>query len=543
MKTNCFLFICLFLNLFTCSLTDAIALENPIHSTINDVRSFALETTHLYNQNLAAQQTIKKINQQRPKIFIYTDFGGGKNEGKPLIDLQTSGEIASAGWKATLQQTLYINDSAPPLSPFQAALNLAKTFPYQIRPWESFTFQSIRIQTIVVHVIDPGVGNGDEGHNPQPRALVLRKDGVLFIGPDNGTLTWACPNGSLAGIWEIDTERLNTLSGIDVKAGGTFHGRDIFSEAAFRLAAGEVALEEIGTPYSTQALKNRLSPTELPLNAIQHGSKPIEFATLNNERFVLEEGENDNLSSGALFERAYLLGVVQSSLYAKEKPLALTSSKKIFIANSPVFASCIAIVNFKTGNIFIGPNNGLGTSFFKNYSKDDCAVFSLSQQVVEVIRNEQNNEIAYALITQQPLFNNTVEEIKLFGDDSVLIRDSDGRPKEIQALIWIDVYGNIKTTLESTILDEVRNRHADVDVVINGVTRSVIFAETFSEVAEDQLFIYNGSTAVIGSNPHRSKRYVELTSNGVFGKFGTDYFRNKEKDPQSGQSAVFYFKY
>lgn len=123
-----------------------------------------------------------------PDIFIYTDFGGGKNLEELVSDLQTSGEIASAAWKATQHPALYINDSAVPLNPRQAALRLAATFPYEPRSADG-------IERIVVHVIDPGVGNDQ---TEEPRALVLRKDGTLFIGPDNGTLSFACPVGSIA---------------------------------------------------------------------------------------------------------------------------------------------------------------------------------------------------------------------------------------------------------------------------------------------------------------------------------------------------------
>src|SRR5580704_6164861 len=64
--------------------------------------TFAQKSTGFYNEILNDQAAIEKINLQRPKIYIYTDFGGGTVSGKPLIDLQTSGEIASAGWKTTL---------------------------------------------------------------------------------------------------------------------------------------------------------------------------------------------------------------------------------------------------------------------------------------------------------------------------------------------------------------------------------------------------------------------------------------------------------
>ena len=71
----------------------------------------------------------------------------------------------------------------------------------------------------------------------------------------------------------------------------------------------------------------------------------------------------------------------------------------------------------------------------------------------------------------------------------------------------------------------------------------LIFADTFSQVSEGELFIYNGSSGVVGANPHRSKRYVEVTANGVFGKFGIDYFEKEGKKPESGAPVSFAFTY
>jgi S-adenosylmethionine hydrolase len=373
---------------------------------------------------LLDQAAIEKINFQRPKIYIYTDFGGGKNQGVLLADLQTSGEITSAAWKTTLQQELYINDSAEPLSPVQAAIRLAKTFPYEEKNRGHRVIKEIPIHAIVVHVVDPGVGNNTARDNPQPRSLVLRKDGVLFIGPDNNSLSFACPQGSISGIWEINAEALTSLSRINTSTGGTFRGRDIFCEAAFRLAAGSDSL--------------------------------------------------------------------------------------------------IAIINHTNGNGFIGPNNGIGSSFFKHFPKEDIETFHLTKEAFESIKSENNNELAYLLIKQQPLFKEDLKEIDFLREEKDLIKDRQGRPKRLKAKIWVDLYGNIKTSAQSPLLNEVKRLKATVQVNLNGVQKTVAFAETFSQVSEEQLFIYNGSSGTLGPNPHRSKRYVELTANGIFGKFGVD---------------------
>lgn len=478
---------------------------------------FLQKTTGFYNSVLNDQSAIEKINQHRPKIYIYTDFGGGKNAGKALADLQTSGEIASAAWKETLQQELYINDSAAPLAPERAAQHLAATFPYEAK--------KRGIHTIVVHVVDPGVGNAEE---TQPRCIVLRKDGTVFIGPDNGSLTLACPKGSIERIWEIDAKELNHLSGIDTQAGGTFHGRDLFCEAAFRIAAGLLSFDEIGNRYQQTELKKRfnLKATHLP---------PLPFSTLNTERFVFNVSDQ-------LFDQTFLLGVIQSSLFPEEESIPLTQAKKFFIAKQ-LTGDHLAIVNHQTGNVFIGPNNGLGTSFFKDFPEEKIEVRVLSDEALDAICEEKNNETAFALIQEQPKFNRRLETVEYLGNEEALIRDDQGRLKTLRAKIWIDLYGNIKTTMQSELLNEAKRNAARVQVSLNGIQQPVIFADTFFQVPQDQLFIYNGSTGTIGPNPHRSKRYVELTANGVYGKFGIDFFTHAGKTPASGQEITFHFEY
>lgn len=508
------------------------------YANTKNIGIFPLKINQFYNDSLDNQTVIEKLNQQRPNIFLYTDFGGGKNFGVPLIDVQTSEEIASAGWKATLNQKIYINDSASPLQPLEAALHLAKTFPYK-KEFLRCELDEIRIHTIVVHVIDPGVGNHQsDSRRAHPRSLVLRKDGTLFIGPDNGTLAYVCPDQTIAGIWEIDTATICQLSGIDTDVGGTFHGRDLFCEAAFRIACGEVSLDDIGIPYTKAKTKINLFSSK---NTFKDHRQPIAFVSLKTERF---DRTYDQLDENEHFAMTFLLGIIQSPLYEDKKPVALTRSKKLFILTSKsVGDPNIAIVNEKTGNSYIGPNNGLGTSFFKDYSREDITVFNISEITLDQIRNEKNNELARLLIQEQSLFKGLLEEEHFLGSESDLKRDTKGRPKTLQARIWIDLYGNIKTTLQSPLLDEVKALNANVKVFLNSVEKSVIFAETFSQVSENDIFIYNGSTATIGPNPHRSKRYVELSTNGTFGKFGIDCFTLDGKQPKSGQAIRFDFEY
>jgi len=484
--------------------------------------------TSFYNQILTDQAAIQKMNLLRPKIYLYTDFGGGKNGNELLVDLQTSGEISGAAWKGTLQQGIYINDSATPLSPAEAAVRLAKTFPYEEKYCFASDVEEISIQTIVVHVVDPGVGNDLDKDNPQPRSLILRKDGVLFIGPDNGTLSFVCPPKSIAGCWEIHVDALTALSGNDTKVGGT-------CEAAFRIAAGILSPWDIGIGYKTLELRNRIPIDQ----TILEGATALKFERICTERFYYDATLSNE---SELFDKAFLLGTVQSSLYPEDQLVALTTSKRLFLPRK-TSENLIAIINDRNGNVFIGPNNGLGSSFIKDFSYEDTRVFYLTGEVLGSIVKENNNEIAVSIIESQPRFHGPLKEIDFFGGPADIIKDEFDHPKRLKAKIWVDLYGNIKTTIPSLILNEAKQLHASINVEINGIKRPAIFAETFSQVPSEQLFIYNGSTGTFGPNPHRSKRYVELTSNGVFGKFGIDFFENEGTKPKSGDILWLEFEY
>lgn len=81
-------------------------------------------------------------------------------------------------------------------------------------------------------VVDPGVGS-------QRRALAVRADRLLWVGPDNGLLSFAfdCADVCVHEITRADLSR-QPLS-------ATFHGRDLFAPAAAYLANG-LPLEQLG---------------------------------------------------------------------------------------------------------------------------------------------------------------------------------------------------------------------------------------------------------------------------------------------------------
>lgn len=455
------------------------------------------------NQLLLSNSKIKANNKLRPRIYIYSDFGGGSDT--PLSDEQTVYELASLGWKTAAHSHIYVNDSAPPLNPSGAGAQLAATFPYQEER------NCSDIHTIVVHVIDPGVSNvSTEGHN-HLRSIVLRKDGVLFIGPDNGTLSGVLPKHSIETIWAIDQARVEAITGINLEVGGTFHGRDLFSELAFRIASGQVQPKGVGIPYLDQDLFHRCS-----CNTEGHR---IEFQEVEASRIFLNKSEN------GLFSSAFLLGVIQSPLEASQ---VRTQAKTLFVKRPENEETVIAIINFKTNNVYIGPNNGLGTSFFVGYGPADYLVVETKASIIEQL---SNNEELYSYLIAQPDYMGQVCKINLINQKS---------KTQIRGRIFIDAYGNIKTTITSDQLSAFAKRgHKRVCVEINGVTHRAKTAKSFLEVKESEVFIYAGSSGAFGPNPKRQNRLIEVSSNGIYGKFGIDFFKQSEVPPQSGDAVTF----
>lgn len=103
--------------------------------------------------------------------------------------------------------------------------------------------------TVHVAVVDPGVGT-------ERRAVALAVEGGYFVGPDNGLLSAALPDGARppgdgparvplpAGVRGV---ALTNPAYHRHPVSATFHGRDVFTPAAAHLASG-VPLAHLGDP-------------------------------------------------------------------------------------------------------------------------------------------------------------------------------------------------------------------------------------------------------------------------------------------------------
>ena len=102
----------------------------------------------------------------------------------------------------------------PPGDVRRGAAVLAQTVPY-LPP------------AVHVAVVDPGVGT-------ERRGVAIAAPGAVFVGPDNGLLSWAV---AAAGGVERAFSLTNRSLWLD-RVTHTFHGRDIFMPVAAHLAAG-----------------------------------------------------------------------------------------------------------------------------------------------------------------------------------------------------------------------------------------------------------------------------------------------------------------
>jgi len=107
-------------------------------------------------------------------------------------------------------------------------------------------FQSMQFWpagTIFVSVVDPGVGTKRRG------CVAQIEGGYYVVTPDNGTLTHVNAWIGIQAVREID-ESINRLRGKGTEGTNVFHGRDVFSYCAARLASGIISFESVGPAYA-----------------------------------------------------------------------------------------------------------------------------------------------------------------------------------------------------------------------------------------------------------------------------------------------------
>lgn len=151
-----------------------------------------------------------------------------------------------------------------------------------------------------VAVVDPGVGTARRG-------VALQTPGGALVGPDNGLLPWAAD--VLGGVTRA--VELANPAWFSATVSHTFHGRDVFTPVAARLAYG-ADLADAGPPVDPAGL------VRLPDPVLAAGDGWVEAEVLTVDRFgnvQLAAGEADLATLG---ERVRVAGVsaVRGSTFA-----------------------------------------------------------------------------------------------------------------------------------------------------------------------------------------------------------------------------------
>lgn len=101
--------------------------------------------------------------------------------------------------------------------------------------------------TIFISVVDPGVGT------PRKACVTKTTEGYFIVTPDNGSLTHIKAWQGITEVREID-QSVNRLRGKNTEYTNVFHGRDVFSYCAARLASGIITYEGVGPEYSVDEI-------------------------------------------------------------------------------------------------------------------------------------------------------------------------------------------------------------------------------------------------------------------------------------------------
>ena len=187
------------------------------------------------------------------KIVVYqTDFG--------LKDGAVS-EMKGVAMEVSPDLKLFdLTHEIPAFNTWEAAYRLEQTVKY----WPA--------GTVFVSVVDPGVGTAR-------KSVVLKtKSGHFIVTPDNGTLTLIAKSLGIAELREID-ESINRRKGS--QKSNTFHGRDVYSYTAARLASGIITFEQVGPvlppevisiPFQQAAIAGKTIKGNIPVLDVQYGN-------------------------------------------------------------------------------------------------------------------------------------------------------------------------------------------------------------------------------------------------------------------------------
>jgi len=156
-------------------------------------------------------------------------------------------------------------------------------------------FQTIEYwpaDTVFVSVVDPGVGTD------RLPIVAKTRDGRYVVTPDNGTLTLVADRFGIDAVRIIDTKKHRLAGSAD---SATFHGRDVFSYVAAKLAANKVSFEELGESlppeklihidYKKPAQDGKALVGAIPVLDVQYGNVWSNIDKTLVDKLALKKGD------------------------------------------------------------------------------------------------------------------------------------------------------------------------------------------------------------------------------------------------------------
>jgi S-adenosyl-L-methionine hydrolase (adenosine-forming) len=134
-----------------------------------------------------------------------------------------------------------------------------------------------------VAVVDPGVGTDRRG-------VAIAAGDAVFVGPDNGLLSWAA---AAAGGARKAISLTNTELWLNPVVAPTFHGRDIFMPVAARLAAG-TDLASAGAEVDVSDLVTLPPPTSRVHDGTAEG-EVLTVDTFGNVQLSISASDADSI--------------------------------------------------------------------------------------------------------------------------------------------------------------------------------------------------------------------------------------------------------
>lgn len=182
--------------------------------------------------------------------------------------------------------------------------------------------------------LPPGVHIGAVDPGGARRAVAVEAGGRVFIGPDNGLLSWAIhASGGAQAAYEVTNEEffLRPVS-------PTFHGRDVYSSVAAHLASGRKAAD-----LGQEIALSRLVSLPEPTSVLREGSVEGEVVSVDrygNTQLSITAGDLTTLGVRVGDTLAVWLGRRQLSMPFRETFASVAPGDLVAFADS---ADLIAI--------------------------------------------------------------------------------------------------------------------------------------------------------------------------------------------------------